>query len=603
MISTIAIRQGLVYRSFSSLFTRVSMKGSSDLTDSHGKVGPSRKGTGVRLSLAIWHLFVPTSHETYMRQTHARQYSFLSMTQSLSDTAIDLPSTGKPSQDGPTSCDSQHSRYALCSRCLKPRSTDNGSPSAFVHLLDDDSTLIILSFCRPVILDPESKSIDADILGGGEWNRERWWHRLIQVCRSWRYLLLDSAFHLQVSLVCARGTPVADMLAHFPSALPIIIDHFDDDQELTAEDEKGILLALQHRDRVRRIRIIKPTQILQKLVVALDGEFPILEFLFIRHQRYHRPAIEPITSLNFPETFRAPHLRQLLLKNFATPIESPSLTTMRSLTTFYLFGIPSSAFFHPDVLLQRLAIMPQVETLGIGFNLTRDVERHLLRTPIMTQVTLPNLRWFAFRGSSAYLEVLLPWVTAPLVERLRIYFFNRMTYSIPHLRHFMGSARNLRLKTAMIYFYHDCLTVKAYPRMEAKLYNLGLEVGGRHLNWQVVSAAQVFHALSTVFSVVEDLTLNYNRQGISSEWNNEADRVHWRKLLESFGKVKNFTVGEEFVKQISRALQPVEEESPTELLPQLQKLTHFATGASRNAFTQFIEARQKVGHPITVVHL
>jgi hypothetical protein len=46
------------------------------------------------------------------------------------------------------------------------------------------------------------------------------------------------------------------MLAHSPPAIPLIIDHFDDEyQDLTAEDEKGIILALQHRDRVRRIRI------------------------------------------------------------------------------------------------------------------------------------------------------------------------------------------------------------------------------------------------------------------------------------------------------------------------------------------------------------
>ena len=90
---------------------------------------------------------------------------------------------------------------------------------------------------------------------------------------------------------------------------------------------------------------------------------------------------------------------------------------------------------------------------------------------------------------------------------------------------------------------------------------------------------------------------------MSSEWNNEADRIHWRKLLESFGKVKNFTVGKEFVKQLSGALQPGEEESPTEVLPELQKLTYSATGALRSAFTQFIEARQKAGRPVTVVYL
>ena len=486
---------------------------------------------------------------------------------------------------------------------IKTRPIGNRSSSTPVHLLDDDSLLIVFSFCRPVILDAESEFDDADILGGGEWIRERWWHRLIRVCRRWRYLVLDLAFYLQASLVCARGTPVADMLAHSPPAIPLIIDHFDNEyQDLTAEDEKGIILALQHRDRVRRIRIIKPTLILQKLIIALDGEFPVLEFLLIWHQRYHWPVVESITNLNFPETFRAPHLRQLLLKNSATPIESPSLMTMGNLTTLYLFKIPSSAYFHPSVLLQRLSLMPQLEALWIGFNFCSDVERQLSRTQIMKPVALPNLRWLGFRGSSAYLEVLLPWVTTPLLEKVRICFLNRIIYSIPHLRQFMSTAGNFQVKTIALYFNNDSLKVQAYPHMEATLHNLGMEFSGRHLDWQIVSAAQVFLAFSTVFSVVEHLTLGYHRHNMPSEWNSEADRIHWRKLLGSFGKVKTLSVHRELAEQLSVALQPGEEESPTELLPELQKITHSARGTSRNPFTQFINARQKAGRPVVVVN-
>ena len=487
----------------------------------------------------------------------------------------------------------------------RPISNRLGSLSTFIHILDDDSILIIFSCCRPVILDAKNESDDTEILGGGKWNRERWWHRLIQVCRRWRILLLNSAFHLQVSLVCTRGTPVADMLAHSPPAVPLIIDHFDlKNRDLTAEDEKGIILALQHRDRVRRIRIIKPTPILQKLIIALDGEFPILESLLIWHQRYYRPVIEPTTNCNFPETFRAPRLHKVMLKNFATPIESPQLTTMGNLVTLFLTKIPFSAYFHPNALLQRLSAMPQLETMWIGFNFSRDVERQLLRTLIRMRVTLPNLRWLGFQGSSAYLEALLPRLTAPLLEKLRICFFNRMVYSIPHLRQFMSTARNLQVKTAEIYFNKDYLRVLAYPHMEARLHNLDMEVGGRHFDWQIVSAAQVFHALGPVFSVVEDLTLKYYRQDVSSEWNNEADRIHWRKLLGSFGKVKNLTARDGgLVEQLSGALQPGEDESLIELLPELQKLSCSTTGASHNAFTQFIDARQKAGRPVTVVLL
>jgi hypothetical protein len=453
-----------------------------------------------------------------------------------------------------------------------------------------------------ILWDESEVDEDSHILGGGKWNRERWWHRLIQVCRRWRYLL-DSAFYLQVSLVCARGTPVADMLAHSPPAIPLIIDHFDDRyQDLTAEDEKGILLALQHRDRVRRIRILKPTPILQKTIIALDGEFPILEFLLIWHQRYSKPKVKPIMNFNLPETFRAPHLRRLLLKNFTTPIESPQLTTMANLTTLFLFKIPSSAYFHPNVLLQRLSLMPQLEELWIGFCFSRDVERKLSRTLIMTPVTLLNLRWLGFTGSSTYLEALLFCVTTPLLEKLRIYFFNRMIYSIPHLRQFIKTARNFKVKTASFHFQEDCLRVMAYPYMDARLHNFDMDLGGRPLDWQVVSAAQVFHTLSTVFSAVEHLTLEYYRHHVSSEWNNEADRIHWRRLLGSFGKVKNLIVDDGLVEQLSGALQPGEEESPTELLPELQKLSYSASGALRNAFAQFADARQKAGSPVTVIH-
>ena len=526
------------------------------------------------------------------------------MTHYPSTTAIDLPSSGDLNQGRPTSHDSQHPRYAPCSLSyhLRTRPTDNRSSSTPVNLLDDDSLLIMFSFCRPVI-SVESAVLDHQILDGGEWNRERWWYRLIQVCRRWRYLVLDSAFHLQVSLVCARGTPVAEMLAHSPPALPLIVDHIDKEYDvLTAEDEEGIILALQHRDRVRRIRIRKSVSILQRLVIALDGEFPVLEHLSIDDRPFLRPYINYITNLNFPETFRAPHLRDLVLDNFVTPIDSPPLTTMGNLVTLWLTTIPSSGYFHPNDLLQWLSLLPQLETLGIAFhcyNPSRDAEIQLLRTPIKTRVTLPNLHWLILEGTNAYLEALLSWFTTPLLERLHFLFFNRMIYSIPHLRQFMNTARNLRPKIAMVTFYEDYLRVMGYSHKQGGLYTLSMGFGGKHLDWQVVSAAQIFHELKTVFSAVEDLTFEYDRHYVSSEWNRQADRSHWSELLGSFDKVKMLRVDSELVEQVSLVLQPSEGEPSTELFPELQELSYPTSSESR-AFTLFIDARQKVGRPVTV---
>jgi hypothetical protein len=490
--------------------------------------------------------------------------------------------------------------YPLFSESCLIDSRRSLAHSPAIHILDDDSLLNIFSLCRPVILN-ESEANDTQILTGGEWNREQWWYGLVQVCRRWRYLVLESASYLRLSLVCTQGTPVASMLAHSPS-LPLIIDYLDPNHDITSEEEEGIILALHQHDRVRRIRLRKPIPILQKLIKALDSEFPILEFLLIEHQQSLRPRSEHNPKLKLPETFRVPHLRHFMLMSFDISIESPLLTIMGNLVVLSLSAIPSSAYFQPSALLQRLSLMPQLEKLGIGFDTysNRDIEQHLLHTPITTDITLPNLRWLAFQGTSAYLEAVLCRVTIPLLEILQLYFFNRLMYSIPHLQQIMSAAKNLRFKTATFYFRRDHLNVMAYPHKGAKMYALNMELGGRHLDWQVVSAGQVFSALRKVFSSVDDLTLESDRHGVSSEWNNVAGRIHWREFLGLFGNVKILRVNSGLIDQLSRALQPAEGESSAELLPELQELTYSGSSDTGDAFTSFTGARQNEGSPITL---
>jgi hypothetical protein len=96
------------------------------------------------------------------------------------------------------------------------------------------------------------------------------------------------------------------MLAHSPH-LPLLVGYFTKDRNLTTEDEEGIILALKQRDRVRRVRFSSAVK--QKLFVAMDEEYPILEYLYIT-----RPKEDNSTILRFPETLQAPHLRYLSLK-------------------------------------------------------------------------------------------------------------------------------------------------------------------------------------------------------------------------------------------------------------------------------------------------
>ena len=126
----------------------------------------------------------------------------------------------------------------------------------FIHILNDDSLLNIFYHCRPVPLG-DDEADDGGVLQRTEPDRERWWYKLAQVCRRWRFLAFASAYRLDICLVCTYGTPVAEMVAYSPS-LPLAIDYVDQDREIAQEDEEGILFALQRRRRIRRIRLCIP---------------------------------------------------------------------------------------------------------------------------------------------------------------------------------------------------------------------------------------------------------------------------------------------------------------------------------------------------------
>jgi hypothetical protein len=468
------------------------------------------------------------------------------------------------------------------------------SPRTLIHILDDDSLLHVFYLYRPFLLGEDDDG-DAHLYGGKQgWARGWWWYKLAHVCQRWRNLIIGSASYLDLCLVCTYGTPVADMLVHSPP-LPLVID-YSAEGDITAEDEEGAILALKQRDRVRRVRLRMPATNLQKLIVAMDEEYPILEFLVIVRFK------DNSATLTFPETFQTTHLHHLMLAGFALPIRSRLLTTALGLVTLDLVMVQPSTYRHPNTLLQWISHMPQLETLVIFFRFpapSRDVERPLTHTPIMTTVILPNLHWFWFRGVSTYLEALVRRITAPRLEKLQIDFFNQLTFSVPRLLQFMNTAENLRFDRVEFGFYAERVFVLVYPR-GAEKYALLINVFCWDIDWQVSSIAQIFNSLIQVFSSVEHLALKHVEHSRSSEEHNEVDRIEWRKLLGSFSNVKTLRIDKGLVGELSRCLQLEGGELPLGLLPELQELTYTGSGNTSDGFTSFTDARQNAGRPVTL---
>ena len=473
---------------------------------------------------------------------------------------------------------------------------DNSPPTASIHILDDYSLLNSFYLYRPAIFDGDDDSSDR-VRGGKKWSREEWWYKLAHVCQRWRNLILGSASYLGLCLVCTDGTPVSDMLAHSPP-LPLIIDYDGEGYDVTVEDEEGIVLALEQCDRIRRIRLFMPASRLEKLLLlmAIYEEYPILEYMIIE------PSMDEDRALTLPETLQAPNLHHLALYGFVFPTGSRLPTTAIGLVTFYLYIKPPFTDFRPTVLLQWLSSMPQLETLVVYFSdgiPNRDVERKLMRTSITTQVTLPNLRRFLFQGGTAYLEALVCRITAPSLEELGIYFFQQLTFSVPHLLQFINTTENSRFGGATFRFLEGSIIADVFFHGEAE-FSLSIVVLSWNLDWQVSSIAQISDSLSQKFPVVEHLAFEHDVHDRSSEEHNEVDRTEWRKLLGSFSKVKTLHIDHGLVGELSRILRPDSEELPLELLPELQELTVTGSDDISDAFTPFIDARQNAGHPVTL---
>jgi hypothetical protein len=460
-------------------------------------------------------------------------------------------------------------------------------------MLDDDALLNVFYLYGLDVWDEEN---DEDFsVGKFHWKGAHWWYKLAHVCRRWRNVILASPIHVGVHLLCTHGTPVARMLAHSPP-LPIIIYYMGNVGKSAADDEEDILLALKHRDRVRRIGLSVPAPNLRKLVGAIDNEFPLLERLFISHRT------TPTTILKLPESFHAPHLRHLVLSRVTLQMGSPLLTTAVRLVTLKLACIPPSTYFNPDYLLARLSLMPQLEILAVDCHIddpNRGAEEQLLATPMTTHVTLPRLRLFALLGESTYLEGLLARISTPALEQLRIESFTPST--LPQLSRFM---KKLRFDAVRLKFLRDVYQIVLADDSRGENWTDPFRMRNRcgHLDLQVASAEQIFKQLWPLLSVVMQLTLDYEVLSPWFDWREEVDRALWRELLRPFSKVKTLYVEDGLLQggELLRSLQPDNGEI---LLPELKELvSRNGVGYPDDEVISFFNARQIAGYPVTLVY-
>jgi hypothetical protein len=396
------------------------------------------------------------------------------------------------------------------------------------------------------------------------WNFERWWYKPIHVCRKWRQLILASPTRLDLHLVCTYGTPVEAMLLHSPP-LPLIIYYPEIPSKRSTADEESTILALQQRERVRRIHVAAPTSVLCHFFKAMNCVFPVLETLSLYLSPKNREG------LGLPKKLQGPRLRRLTLSNISLPIQSQLLRQAEGLIGLQLWNVPASPEFHPAHLVAQLLGMSRLEILMVQFY--TPIPKRRFESPAQpTPITLPSLKVIVFRGTSTYLEGVVSRINAPLLSTLNVEFFNQLTFNLSRLLQFVHTTGKFTFRSTEMHFDKDFVSVIADPHPErADSHPFLVKVRCQPLNWQTSCASQICHALEPVIAGVEQLTLGFHKDG-SVPWQDEIDLEEWRGLLRTFTGVQNLWLTGGLVGDLFRSLQLDEKELPLDLLPQLREL-------------------------------
>jgi len=426
------------------------------------------------------------------------------------------------------------------------------------------------------------------------WNDRFAWCKLARVCRRWRYLIYDSSSLLDIYLLLKNGSPTLDLLAHLPP-LPIVIDYCNMTTTWVRQDELSILTGLQKRHRIRRTSLQAPSPCLGIFLAKMSDHYPILEDLSLSS------TTEEAANIVLPSTFCAPNLRHIVLHGMGLLSGLSLFTSTPALVTLTLTCIPAPYYFHPGHLVTQLRGLLHLEELSIGFAVPIPLpsnEVELLPTP-MPRVTLPTLKRLMFRGVAVYLENLVAHINAPLLEQLIVTLFFELVFTLTSLTQFIQIAGRLRCRSANVFFKRSGVSIVTHNGKFPSSRGLTINVNCEHLDWQIDAVIQCFRALERFLSAVKGLTLDLDKDGMPSDWDNSLDSVLWHQLLLPFSSVKKLQIGSPLTSELSGALKPDAAGLAWNLLPKLQRLkVQIKANDARRAFSTFTESRRLAGRPV-----
>jgi hypothetical protein len=279
------------------------------------------------------------------------------------------------------------------------------------------------------------------------------------------------------------------------------------------------------------------------------------------------------------------------------------LLSATHLVGLHLGNIPHSGYISPDAAVTALSSLSSLQRLTLEFQSPRACPGQASRRlPPSTRSILLALTYFQFKGVSEYLEDLVAHIDAPLLDKLRITFFNDTAFDIPLFMHFISRTPTSRaLQKAHVKLSYGGADLD-FSSQRSDDGSLNVKILCRGLEWQVSSLEQVCTSCLPSLSMLEDLYI-YDEPHSQPDWKDDIERGLWLQLLHPFTAVKNLYLSEKFALRIGPALQELVEGRTTEVLPALQIIFLEgleSSGPVQEGIGKFVAARQVVSRPIAV---
>ncbi|KAH9051332.1 hypothetical protein EDB83DRAFT_1303911 [Lactarius deliciosus] len=427
------------------------------------------------------------------------------------------------------------------------------------------------------------------------------WHILAHVCRRWRHVIFGSPWRLDLELLCTNGTPVRKTLDCWPP-FPIVVDYKrsrDPNQTFTPEDEDSFFAVLEHPDRIRYIGICTTGSQLRRAVMAMQEPVPLLTHLDLWSDDGNAPVL--------PSRFfggSAPSLQGMHLDGIPFPSLPTLLSSTSDLVNLFLGDIPEDGYISPEMMIACLALLPELETLHLGFRSAMSPSDRVHPPPV-TRAVLPALTDFEFYGASEYLGALVSQIDSPQLNKVRVGFLNEFVdIQVAQLFEFIGRSEDPELTL----FRHTNVDFSSrWVSFDMSLHHRDYQYWGpirilvscRWLNLKVSRITQVFSQFSALLTNVVHLKLVAEVDG-ADEFE-DADEVEWLNLLRQFSAMKTLCVPQELAESIALTLEDVarDSEMAAEVLPALELI--FLGGQPVSLINNFVAVRQLSGLSVTIV--